>query len=123
MIFPQIFRFGSLHFISLAGEFGQQSKLARARRFFFIQVRFVSCSSEIEFGQQSNLARAMILLLFSTREKRSKKASVFHSLLWVALLPASRVGGAWFSGLRPALPMVGEPAAAPRRRPRRIVLI
>ena len=94
MIFPQIFRFGSLHLISLAGE----------------------------FGQQSNLARAMILLLFSSREKRSKKASVFHSLLWVALLPASRVGGAWFSGLRPALPMVGEPAAALRRRPRRNIL-
>ena len=58
MIFPQIFRFGSLHFISLAGELGQQSKMARARRFFFIQVRFVSFSSEIELGRLSNLARA-----------------------------------------------------------------
>ena len=64
MIFPQIFRFGSLHFISLAGEFGQQSKLARARRFFFIQVRFVSFSSEIELGRQSKLARARLILLF-----------------------------------------------------------
>ena len=58
MIFPQIFRFGSLHFISLAGELGQQSKMARARQIFFIQVRFVSFSSEIEFGQQSKMARA-----------------------------------------------------------------